>query len=94
MAFVYVLRSLKNSYQYIGSTRQSLEERLTRHNSGHVASTKGKRPFILLHSESFDNYTDARKRELYFKSGSGREHLRRLLEKKRAGGGVVNRTRL
>lgn len=93
MAFVYILKSLNYNYQYIGSTRQSLEERLMRHNSGHIVSTKGKCPFVILHSESFDNYTDARKKELYFKSGSGREHLKRILEK-RAGGGVVNRTRL
>ncbi len=79
MAYVYVLKSLKDSKFYIGSTRQTIGKRLLRHNSGQVISTRNRLPFILLHSESFSDYTNARKRELYLKSGSGREHLSRIL---------------
>ena len=73
---------MKDDKQYIGSTRGSVEERLDRHNKGFVVSTSIRRPFVLLYSEKFDNYSDARKREIYLKTGSGREHLNRILIKR------------
>ena len=79
MVFVYVLRSLKDNQLYVGSTRQRIYARVSRHNRGQVRSTKNRRPLVLLYSEPFNNYSDARERELYLKSGSGREHLRRIL---------------
>ncbi len=79
MAFLYVLKSCVDNKLYVGSTRQTLEQRIRRHNNGQVDSTKDRRPFILLHSENFEEYSDARKRELYLKTGSGREHLNRIL---------------
>ena len=79
MAFVYVLKSLKDNKFYIGSTRRTIEKRLLRHNNGQVISTKNRSPFILLHSECFSDYASARKREIYLKTGSGREHLNRIL---------------
>ena len=93
MSYVYVLKSLKDNKLYVGSTRQALEERITRHNGGQVISTKNRRPFILLYNESFAEYANARKRELYLKSGSGREHLNRLINK-RAGTQVAKGGRL
>lgn len=79
MAYTYVLGSLKDRKLYIGSTRQAIEERLRRHNKGDVKSTKNRRPFVLIYRQYSDDYTNARKRELYLKSGSGREHLERIL---------------
>ena len=93
MPYVYVLRSSKDNKLYIGSTRQTIEERLLRHNNGHVKSTKDRRPFVVLCEEYFNDYTSARKRELYLKTGSGREHLERILLK-RAGIQVVKGDRL
>ena len=93
MAHVYVLRSLKDQKLYIGSTRQTVLERLQRHNLGNVKSTKNRAPLLLLYQEYFDDYSDARIRELYLKSGSGREHLKRILLK-RAGTQVVKGDRL
>ncbi|MDD4980591.1 MAG: GIY-YIG nuclease family protein [Candidatus Omnitrophica bacterium] len=79
MAFVYVLKSSKDNKLYVGSTRQNIKERINRHNNGQVQSTKYRRPLSLLYSEHFDDYSHARKKELYLKSGSGREHLNRIL---------------
>ncbi|MFA4888673.1 MAG: GIY-YIG nuclease family protein [Candidatus Omnitrophota bacterium] len=93
MAFVYVLRSIKDEKLYIGSTRQLLVERLVRHNKGQVPSTRMRIPFTLLYSESFDDFSNARKRELYLKSGSGREYLLRILAK-RAGTQAAKGVRL
>ena len=74
-AFTYVLRSNKDGGIYIGSTR-NLKSRIKEHNYGHVRSTKGRRPLILIYSEDFESYTDARKRENFLKSGVGRDWLK------------------
>jgi putative endonuclease len=74
-AFTYVLRSEKDGGIYIGSTR-NLKLRIKEHKYGHVRSTKGRRPMILIYSEDFESYTDALKRENYLKSGVGRDWLK------------------
>jgi putative endonuclease len=93
MAWVYVLRSLKDKRLYIGSTRKNINQRITRHNSGKVKSTFNRRPLVLVYNECCRDYSIARKRELYLKSGSGREHLNRILMK-RAGTQVAKGDRL
>ena len=76
--FVYVLRCADDKL-YIGSTRD-IENRVRAHNVGKVKTTKSRRPVKLIHIEEMPTYTDARKRELYLKSGTGREWLRNNLE--------------
>ena len=56
-----------------------LEERIKKHNSGLVRSTKSRIPFKLLHAESFGTREEARGKEVYFKSGFGREIIKKLL---------------
>ncbi len=75
---VYVLRCADRKL-YIGSTRD-IKSRIKAHNAGRVTSTKNRRPIELVYSEKMLSYSDARKRELYFKSGSGREWLQKKLE--------------
>lgn len=65
----YVLLSGEGAYRYKGSCR-NLVDRLKDHQADRVSKTKNRRPLRLLHFEYFENYTDARKRELYFKSGA------------------------
>ena len=60
----------------IGSTRD-LEKRIKAHNKGRVRTTKHRRPVKLIHAEKTTNYAKARKRELYLKSGTGRDWLKR-----------------
>ena len=74
----YVLLSADGTYLYKGSCRD-LVKRLKAHHTGQVPRTKNRRPLTLVRFEYFDNYTLARKRELYFKSGAGREWLKRRL---------------
>jgi putative endonuclease len=72
MVTVYVLQG--NNKRYVGITN-SLDRRLSEHRSG---STKGGQiigQFRLLHTEEFPDYTSARKREKFLKSGQGREFL-------------------
>ena len=72
----YVLASADGTYRYKGSCR-NLAKRLKDHRAGGVSRTKNRRPLMLLHCEYFPDYSAARKQELYFKSGAGREWLTR-----------------
>ncbi len=72
MYFVYVLRSRPDCTLYVGITN-NLTRRRQEHNRGRQRSTKAKRPFTLLLSESFETRQAARAREKYHKSGFGRE---------------------
>ncbi len=74
---IYVLKSAKDSGIYIGSTR-NLPARLKAHQYGKVKSTKGRKPLELIYVEEFVTYSKARKREIYLKSGAGRDFLKGL----------------
>ena len=75
MFTVYVLRSQKREYWYVGLTA-NLERRVTEHQDGRERTTKPYRPFDLVHTENFTTRPEARKREKYLKSGSGKEWLK------------------
>ena len=78
MHFVYVLKSLKDGKRYIGLTND-IPKRLQRHNDGEVSATKGRRPFILIHSEQYKTRSEAARREIFLKSGKGREELDQIV---------------
>ncbi len=77
MYVVYALSSLTRNYIYIGLT-DNLERRIAQHNAGHEKTTKPYLPFIVLYSEVLDTRTEARLREKYWKSGTGKRQLRKL----------------
>ena len=66
MHFLYVLRSTITHRHYIGITAE-LEKRLGTHNNGSVRSTKPYRPWKLVHTETFCDKKEARKREIFLK---------------------------
>ena len=70
MHFVYFLKSTSRKYHYIGVT-QNVEKRLREHNNGYSKSTKPYRPFVIIHTEIFQNSKNAYKREFYLKSPKG-----------------------
>lgn len=73
--FVYILQSLKDLRTYTGYS-DNVERRLKQHNSGQVLSTKNRIPFKILFTEEFTISSEAKKRELYWKSGAGRRKLK------------------
>ena len=75
---VYVLKSENFGKLYVGYT-EDIENRLIKHNSGSVRSTKAYRPYSLVYFEDFESKTTARKREIFLKSGQGREFLKEKL---------------
>lgn len=76
----YILKSLVAQKTYVGHT-DNLEKRLRMHNSGRTVFSSRYRPWIVIHSEEFDNEFDAIKREKYFKSAAGRRWLKKNLFK-------------
>ena len=76
--FVYVLRSLRDGKRYIGIT-SDVHKRLAQHNHAKVASTKRRRPFVLVYMEEIEgDVAAARIREKYFKTAAGRRYLDEL----------------
>ncbi len=76
---IYILYSKKYLRTYVGFSGD-LTARLIRHNSGQVASTKRYRPWQLIYEEEIEGYKEARKRELYFKSGAGRRKIKLIFD--------------
>ena len=78
--FVYILESEIDGRLYKGQT-SDLDKRLQEHNSGKTKSTKGYIPWKLVHFEKFGTIEEAVLREKFLKTGSGREFLKKLLQK-------------
>jgi len=79
MFWVYILKSLKNNRLYTGSTG-NLGRRLFEHNTGRSKYTKLTKPFKLVYKQIFKTRSEAVRRELFLKSGKGREFLKKILE--------------
>ena len=79
MYYVYVLKSLRTNRLYKGMTN-SLDRRLGEHFSGKVMTTGHMLPAKLVFAELCNSRKEARKLEIYFKSGVGRETLAEVLE--------------
>ncbi len=56
----------------------NIEERIERHNRGYEKTTRAYRPFELIYTEDQATREEARKREKYFKSGVGKEFLKKM----------------
>jgi len=76
---VYAIKSLIDSRIYVGLT-ENLERRLEEHNQGRTRSTKGYRPWKLIYKEEVETRISARKLEKYYKSGCGKEILKKINE--------------
>ncbi len=82
MPCVYVLLSQRTGKVYTGSSREdSGETRLKAHNKGKTISTKAGIPWKIVYQEVFENYTDARKREIFLKTGVGRTFVHKNIER-------------
>ena len=80
MFTVYALKILNHNFTYIGMT-EKFDERFVRHNKGYVRSTKRFAPFKLIYTENCETGQQAREREKYLKSSSGKRFLKSFIEK-------------
>jgi putative endonuclease len=79
MFTVYAISSVERKYIYVGMT-SNLEERLYRHNSGYERTTKPYKPFRLIYTQEFETRLEAREREKFLKTTTGKRFLRSLEE--------------
>jgi len=80
MFFVYVLKSNFAKKSYVGLTND-IKRRLKEHNSGKHFYTKRYSPWKIIYKERYDSFEEARKREKFFKSTSGRRFLKKIFDK-------------
>lgn len=78
MYYVYILKSQKDNHLYVGFSK-NLRQRIIEHNKGRVVSTKCRLPIDLIYYEAFKYEIDARKQELFYKTGQGRRILKQRL---------------
>ncbi len=79
MYYVYILKSLKNNKLYKAYTND-LRRRIREHNSGNSIFTKNNGPWELIYYEAFISEKDAKREELFLKSGKGRERIKYLFQ--------------
>lgn len=65
-----------------------LKRRLSEHNAGKSNYTKKYLPWEIIYCDKFDSREDARKREKYFKSTSGRKKVKQILNNRCPGSSV------
>ena len=79
MYHVYVIQS-DEGYTYTGQT-DDLPRRLSEHNNHQLSFwTKRGNNWKLIHSEEFENRSDAMKREKWLKTGIGREYIKEIIK--------------
>ena len=76
---VYILQSQLDDSFYIGYSKDVFE-RLKGHNNGKTSYTKSKRPWKIVYYESYENKSDAIKRELFLKRQKNREFYKKLID--------------
>ena len=76
MKIVYIIQSQKDLSVYSGNTND-FQDRLKRHNSGQVYSTKNRIPWKHVCHIIFDNNQSAYDFERYLKTGSGRAFIKK-----------------
>jgi putative endonuclease len=77
--YVYVLNSLTKDFIYVGYSTD-LRKRLEKHNAKEVLSTKHYSPFELVFFEGYKAMEDAKRREKYLKTTSGKRTLKLMLK--------------
>lgn len=78
MFYIYILQSLRTGRFYKGSTA-NIENRLSQHFSGKCTTTRKMLPLKLIHVEICETLSEARKLELFYKTGVGREIISSIL---------------
>jgi putative endonuclease len=78
MCFLYILQSESSGRFYVGST-DDLDRRLSEHLRGHTPSTRGRGPWKLAYTESFETLLQARRRELEIKRLKSSRMIRALI---------------
>ena len=76
--FSYVIYSPEAGTFYYGYF-ENIEKVLEMHNSGQIPLTRGKGPWVLMFSESFDTKVRAIRQSVFYRSVKGQRFLKKIL---------------
>ena len=77
MFYTYAIKSKERNYIYVGLTNNP-DRRIAEHNCKKEKTTRSYAPFMIILIEKYETRVEARKREKYLKSGTGKEFLKLL----------------
>ena len=77
MYLVYILLNEAKTRTYTGVTND-IEKRLKEHNAGKVKSSRPYRPYKIIYTEPFKTLSEARQKERFYKSTTGRRRLNKM----------------
>ena len=80
MYYVYILLNQAKTRTYTGVAKD-VEKRLEQHNSGRVKSSRPYRPYKTIHLELFETLKEARHKEKFYKTTTGRRKLKEMFFK-------------
>ena len=78
MYYLYILLNEAKTRTYTG-VANDVNKRLAEHNAGRVKSSRPYRPYEIVHTELFGTLSEARQKEKFYKSTTGRRRLREML---------------
>ncbi len=81
MYSVYILLNSSRTRTYTG-VAADVEERLKKHNDGQVPASRPYRPYDIIHVETFLTLKEARQKERFYKSTTGRRRLREIISRR------------
>lgn len=85
MFFVYVIVSEIRGLRFYVGLSEDPDKRLIEHNKGKTKSTKGYIPWAPFFTEKYLSLKEAREREKYLKSGTGKEKIKQKWSHSSAG---------
>ena len=80
MYYVYILLNEAKTRTYTGVTNDVIK-RLAMHNAGRVKASRSYRPYKIIHTESFETLKEARQKEKFYKSATGRRRIKEMFFK-------------
>jgi putative endonuclease len=80
MHYVYILLNEAETRTYTG-VADDVNNQLVIHNAGRVKASQPYRPYKIIHIESFKTLSEARQKEKFYKSTTGRRRLKEMLLK-------------
>ena len=85
MYYVYILLNESKTRTYTG-VAEDVDKRLTEHNAGRVKSSSPCRPYKVIHIETFLTLSEARQREKFYKSTTGRRRIKEMFFRRKKNG--------
>ena len=77
MHYVYILLNEAKTRTYTG-VADDVEKRLAMHNAGRVKASRPYRPYNIIHTESCETLKEARQKERFYKSTTGRRRIKEM----------------